>query len=370
MATLDRSVMYEFNKFFENKVPSPHVALPPPSQMREERYFQSRYDLMKVQPPRDYNDSPCSSSLTLLNDDDLQRPDAYEAAKIDDFVSRPIKSDFNPNAAPFIPSGLYSRSASPAPQPAPEWPRAFEVGTSSSQPEKQLHFAKYLARDIHWSFSDICKLADLFCRQAAAERSPESPNNTALFARAVHNAFQEIHGEWVSSCFAFQLRQRVLGLFKSFWSSDQPQALSLQSMVSEEYIHSAYSICCFIGDLFTIRLVGDIVVHHCLSMILAETNALEHIHAIHAIVLRAKAGPWQGRDSLRVVRNFTVTFSQRTSSIREDASLVGHSFTLQDVQELIMQVHITRRISEWQAQPQESSECGEKNIWQPLPAPW
>ncbi|KAH7923823.1 hypothetical protein BV22DRAFT_1035880 [Leucogyrophana mollusca] len=375
MAKFDRALMNDLNRLFEPTTKDISVDAPSQSsQPKELQYFQTRYDRMKAQiPPREATDSPCSSSATLLNDDDLQSADAYEPPKLDEYLAanQPMKSKFNPNATPFVPSGLNPLTLAPPPNLEPEWLRAFRTGTSSGEFGKQEHFAAVLVQSTRWSFGAICDLADHFCRNAASDRSTETPTPAAQFARAVYTALRNILGEWESSCFAFQLRQRVLGLFRACWSSDQPLALSLRNPASIDYLYSAYSIACFIGDLFAVRLISDVAVHHCLSILLAEMSASEHVHATHAVILRAKERLWQGPDSIRFVRDFTVSFSQRSSSIEENVSIVGDPFKKEVLQHLIVVVGITQKISEWHSRrPREPLDCGVRSVWKPLDPLW
>jgi hypothetical protein len=58
----------------------------------------------------------------------------------------------------------------------------------------------------------------------------------------------------------------------------------------------------------------------------AELNAIEHIHAIHLLVLHANSRLWRGKDANKAIKDFVASFTQRASCMGDDASVMGNPF--------------------------------------------
>ena len=112
---------------------------------------------------------------------------------------------------------------------------------------------------------------------------------------------------------------------------DNPRAISARRRPDGEQYLSAFNLSCFIADMFALRLVDALTMHECLGILLREMVGVEHVFAIQAMVMRAGAGLWQGADSHRLLREFTSSFLERSSWLRDDASLSGLRASIQEV---------------------------------------
>lgn len=227
MPTFDIEVMTQINQLFE----------PPTSSFRDD---QSREKYLRppkaYTPDRDINDTPCSSSSGTLVSEDDSLPHAQPHKLADDqpasdtrrchiFSPQPRKSDFNPNATPFVPSPstiLLLESSSPAPtlvDVKQTWQKLLAAGSSTTEPSQRHHFARALAVSDRWTFSALCELAQHFCWISADyEHTASCPGPAALFAQDVRDAITSADTQWEPSCFTFQLKKYALEHFKSHWS--------------------------------------------------------------------------------------------------------------------------------------------------------
>lgn len=107
--------------------------------------------------------------------------------------------------------------------------------------------------------------------------------------------------------------------------------ISYSNSPSETYLSSALSLTTFIGDLFTQGLLPRSTIHHCLSILVAELNAVEHIHAIHLLLLHANARLWRGKDAASAIKDFVASFTQRASCLAEDSSVMGSTIAKSEI---------------------------------------
>jgi len=246
MPIFDMKLMTQINQLFE----------PPSSSFRGDQpeSCETRTACPGIRPPeavtpeRQMNDSPCSSSSgTLFSEEedlhlhaqthkhaDDQRSSALGSCKSQEtaphtriFAPQPRKSEFNPNAAPFVPSPStilhLESSSSPAPtlvDATQTWRELLPAGASTSEPSRRRDLARALAVGDRWTFDALCDLARHFCWTSAdVEHTASFPGPVALFARDVHDAVASAATEWESSCFAFQLKTHAREHFASWWSS-------------------------------------------------------------------------------------------------------------------------------------------------------
>lgn len=59
---------------------------------------------------------------------------------------------------------------------------------------------------------------------------------------------------------------------------------------------------------------------------MAELNAIEHVQAIHLLLLHANARLWRGKDAVKAIKDFVASFTQRASCIGDNASILGSQF--------------------------------------------
>jgi len=162
---------------------------------------------------------------------------------------------------------------------------------------------------------------------------------------------------------------------------DNPRAISARRRLDGEQYLSAFNLSCFIADMFALRLVDAPTMHECLGILLREMVGVEHVFAIQAMVMRAGAGLWQGADSHRLLREFTSSFVERSSWLRDDASLSGLGTSIQEVVKVcIMPLNghsirpmyslftmqdgnIICTINEWHAQHSDYSLSTATSIW-------
>ncbi|EGN98186.1 hypothetical protein SERLA73DRAFT_138506, partial [Serpula lacrymans var. lacrymans S7.3] len=65
-------------------------------------------------------------------------------------------------------------------------------------------------------------------------------------------------------------------------------------------LSSALAFAAFVGDLFSQHFINQASVHHCLSVLLAKLSAVEHIYAIHALLLHANKTLWHTAESYQL----------------------------------------------------------------------
>ncbi|OJA14371.1 hypothetical protein AZE42_04957 [Rhizopogon vesiculosus] len=384
MPTFDIELMTQFNQLFE----------PPTSSFRGDECSFERCSTCLGQseastPDRHMNESPCSSSSgTLVSEEDFQahklmdvqliQPPIPGSDKAQETVSdtrsthifspQPRKSEFNPNAAPFVPSHstiLRLASSSPAPtlvDVKQTWQELLPLGSSTTEPSRRRHFARALAVSNPWTFDTLCELAQHFCWISADyEHTGACPGSTALFAQDVRDAVTSTDTAWEPSCFTFQLKKYALEHFKSYWSSlHNPNAISSDSKPDNTQCKSAFNLSCFIADMFALRLIDAPTMHECLGILLREMAGVEHVFTIQAVIIRAGARLWQGADSHCLFREFTTCFLERSSSLPDDASITGLETSIQEV---IQAGNINRMINEWHAQRSEYPSPVIKSIW-------
>lgn len=113
---------------------------------------------------------------------------------------------------------------------------------------------------------------------------------------------------------------------------------------SQEYLSSALSLTTFVGALFAHGLLPRSTIHHCLSVLVAELSTVEHIHAIHLLVLHATAKLWRGKDVNKAIKDFVTSFTQRASCVAEsaeEASVMGACWTKGEIRAWIKVGQIT-----------------------------
>jgi hypothetical protein len=81
------------------------------------------------------------------------------------------------------------------------------------------------------------------------------------------------------------------------------------------YVSSALSLAAFIGDLFAYNLLPVSQIHMCLSLLVGDLSSVEHVHAIHLLILHAGSGAWGVHDEDVFVKNF--------SQLAHEADLCG-----------------------------------------------
>lgn len=173
-------------------------------------------------PDRSLNNSPWSSSTTLVDDEAQARGLKYgrlHQASVQETVPgvQSMKYDLNANATAFIPSRFVEYGYFPPPAHTPvAWVRILDTGMLAPN----IALPTVLAQSGPWSFDTLRDLAQLFCWEILAKANivdfgPEA----AFFVREVRDALRLHHSEWVSSCFVVQLQTAVLEHFKSFWCS-------------------------------------------------------------------------------------------------------------------------------------------------------
>lgn len=229
MPTFHIELMTQINQFFEPPTSSfrGHLercttCLPHPEHCTRDRHM---------------NESPCSSSGTLVSEEDFHlQAQAHKLADDQDqetvsedirsshiFAPQPRKSEFNPNAAPFVPLSSTILFSSPAPtlvNVRQTWQDLLYVGSSTTEPSQRFHFARLLAASDRWTFSALRHLAEHFCWISTDyEHTASCPGSTALFAQAVRDAVTSADSEWEPTCFTSQLKEYALDYFKSYWSS-------------------------------------------------------------------------------------------------------------------------------------------------------
>jgi hypothetical protein len=242
MPTFDIELMTQINQLFEPSTSSFRGA-----QSRFEKCSAFPGQAQACTPDRYMNESRCSSnsSGTLVSEEDFH-PEAQAHMPADDqviqpskaketasdtrsgciFAPQPRKSEFNPNAAPFVPSPatiLLLESSSPTPtlvEVKQTWQELLSLGSLTTEPSRRHHFARALAVSNRWTFSALCELAQHFCLISAEyEHTASCPGPMAHFAQDVRDAVTSADTEWEPTCFIFQLKKYSLEHFKSYWSS-------------------------------------------------------------------------------------------------------------------------------------------------------
>ncbi|KIJ62660.1 hypothetical protein HYDPIDRAFT_114321 [Hydnomerulius pinastri MD-312] len=370
MLNTDFSLLTEFNHF--PGYPADRQSFDFTGQ--EEKWlgvYNARVEYFKAhEPSRHSTDSPCSSSATLLNEDnDRMRADVSKLIRSpqeergpDTHIHAPVptKPSFNPNAAPFVPSLATlnaARGQTPSQMPPvpvnPNWIDSYRQGTSIENSEDQNAAAQRMIMATKWSFGNICALAQMFCWECAR------PSTCGSFARAVYDALNTHYGEWESSCFRFHLHKCAIESFRITWSTVHPQAISAKNPPTPEYLQYACNLSAFVAELFAAGLIPETPITRCLGTLLREMCSIEHVFVLQDMVLRAKGALWQGLDSHELVKEFITSFTQRTSSIPDHASL-GPPGSIAD---MVKEADIARKIFEWHSRRPAYPTVVKDSIW-------
>lgn len=64
---------------------------------------------------------------------------------------------------------------------------------------------------------------------------------------------------------------------------------------------------------------------------MAELNSVEHIQAIHLLLLHANTKLWKGKDANKSIRDFVASFTQRASCLADNASILGNTFKKSEI---------------------------------------
>ncbi|KIM78422.1 hypothetical protein PILCRDRAFT_824303 [Piloderma croceum F 1598] len=258
-------------------------------------------------------------------------------------------TSINPNAAPFIPSytplvpasipGLISEV------PDDSWFPIFWEGVSTKEANAQQLHAAALVDSMEWESESLAVLSQHFCWKGA-EGAADELGGVVSFARLVHDCFRATYGDWYANCLTRHIRECVVGHFKACWKSEQPQAITYANPPSISYLSSALSLTTFVGDLYAQGLLPRSSIHHCISILVAELNAIEHIHAIHLLVLHANSRLWRGKDANKAIKDFVASFTQRASCMGDDASVMGNPFKKSELRAWVKE--ITDMLNRWQ----------------------
>jgi len=235
------------------------------------------------------------------------------------------------------------------------WFPYFWAGVSSKDQATQLANATALVDSVAWDTESLAALSQHFCWKGA-EASEDGVGAVAAFAQAVHGQISERYGDWYANCLTRHIREIVVGHFKGCWKSDHPEAINHLNPPTPEYLASALSLTTFIGALFATGLLPRSTIHHCLSILVADLSAIEHIHATHLLVLHATAKLWRGKDVNKAIKDFVTSFTQRASCVAEsaeEASVMGARWTkgeirawIKEIADMINKWQVTRRVQQ------------------------
>lgn len=267
-------------------------------------------------------------------------------------------TSINPNAAPFVPSHGPLIDSPPCSEiPDESWFPIFWEGVSTNDTDARQHHADTLIDNIEWESETLAVLSQHFCWKGA-ETTSDGLGGVVLFARVVHDTFRATYGDWYANCLTRHIRECVVGHFKACWKSvnpsvhitlhgrshlsfvqDQPQSITYANPPSTSYLSSALSLTTFVGDLYAQGLLPRSAIHHCISVLVSELNAIEHIQAIHLLLLHANARLWRGKDANKAIRDFVVSFTQRASCMGDDASIMGNPFQKSEIRAWVKVSH-------------------------------
>jgi len=256
-------------------------------------------------------------------------------------------TSFNPHADPFVPAftlPVHAITPTPSSEHIPWFPIFWAGVTADSNEAHHIH-AIALVDSIEWTIESLAVLSQHFCWKGADDIS-QSGSGVSTFVRIVHDQLRDVYGDWYANCLTRHIRECVVGHFKACWKSDQPQSITFANPPSVPYLTSAFNLTTFIGELFSQGLLPRSTVHHCLSILVSELNAIEHMHAIHLLLLHANARLWRGKDANKAIRDFVSSFAQRASCLGEDASVVGNQFEKSEIRAWAKE--ITDMINKWQ----------------------
>jgi len=162
----------------------------------------------------------------------------------------------------------------------------------------------------------------------------------------VHDCLRATYGDWYANCLTRHIRECVVGHFKACWKSEQPESITYANPPSTSYLSSALSLTTFVGDLYAQGLLPRSAIHHCISVLVSELSAIEHIRAIQLLLLHANARLWRGKDANKAIKDFVASFTQRASCLGDDASIMGSLYKKSEIRAWVNE--ITDMINRWQ----------------------
>ncbi|KII91074.1 hypothetical protein PLICRDRAFT_174400 [Plicaturopsis crispa FD-325 SS-3] len=303
--------------------------------------FESRQNFQQM--PPEGVDIFASTELPIY-----RRPPPPAPSPSNDFYNT-TATDLNPHAARFIPTKPY---VPPSPFPAGErWFNVFWSGAEATVARDHGLWAAKLVACREWDTQAIIELVQHFCWRGT-EYDQSRSGRVASFARHVYSEFLEKMGEWYSSCFMWHLRECVVTTFRLCWKPDEPQSITFKP--TETYVTAATCLAAFIGDLYTQNMVPAHVPHRALTLLLAGLTTVEHMHAIHELLLHANQRLWtQLPDRNAAVQDFVASFRQRTSTFDAGSTLMGQQIDVSKVQIWVKEV--VAMMHRWQRSTQLDS---------------
>ena len=298
-----------------------------------------------------------------------------------------LSDELNPLAAPFVPTSnvpqqissaipppQQSRRRVPAPTPPqiqPPWLSAFGDGSCVTDAPDSDALAFSLVSSCTWTMEAMGELAQHFCWKGSEAASADNAA-VAPFSLAVYRKFWDVHGEDIAKSFLWHLRECVVGTFLVCWDAvstpsvsvsnacptddflnqDQPQSISYKSAPSFSYVASALSLTTFIGKLFAQDLV---TAHHavtCLYLLLNNLVSIEHVQAIHSLLLHATFKLWhdvnvEGRAN-GSTSDFVPCFVHHAKLLKDNMSVLGKSLKPGELD--IRITEIVDMVNEWQTE--------------------
>lgn len=355
----------DLNNLFNNPPPP----LPPTVQSIQDKLWLSQF---YARLHSTVDSSPLSSNATLVEDDD-DLMDHFNVCKLEDpfFAVPDVDSDLRPIedprplylntnipldlSTPSSPSPASSLGTNPFAVPfvpsqftTPLWFSTFWIGVSTDDVQVHNAYSIDLVNSTQWTTQALADLAQHFCWKGADPTTDVC--SVAPFARAVHDRFRETYGDLYANSLTRHIREIVVGHFKACWKSvspsflphpdpplltsqqDQPYSITYPNPPSIPYLTSAHTLTTFIGDLFSQGLLPRSTIHHCLSILIAELTSIEHMHAIHLLLLHANTKLWKGKDANATIKDFVANFTQRSTRMGERSSILGHEITKDELQ--------------------------------------
>ncbi|KAK0460040.1 uncharacterized protein EV420DRAFT_1672943 [Desarmillaria tabescens] len=218
----------------------------------------------------------------------------------------------------------------------PKWNSAFISGCLED-PKAKWNFVARRASQIVCSpwFSvekDLGILIRKFCQRARVQEMGGGPESLAPFAAEVHRTIHVFFGAHAALLFRKKLATLAVRTFIDKWDIKIPKAIGLFPRHVPLLVMTTMSLLDFIGELHVHGILEGHQLFACLQVLLKGLKTVEHIQAIHRLMVRSKGGCWrpdgEEKHSREVLETILQKFLDASIKVTNDIKLLtGTSYS-------------------------------------------